>query len=224
MLAHVLLTGHLGEFPIAGSVIVTDANSQACRRDPPVFVDWFGAEWDTLGMVVVSTLAVYFAVLVYTRVAGLRSFTQMSGFDFAVNIALGSLMAATAVSRDPPVAQGVVALGTLYLVQMVIAVLRRHVNRGVNNPSLLLMDGPVFIEEHLRRAKVTKDDLRFKLRQANVFRYDQVRAMVLETTGEVTVLHAGGDEQVDSDLVADVVGAHRLAEQTKPADSETDEY
>lgn len=189
-----------------------------------MFVDWFGAEWDTLGMVVVSTLAVYFAVLIYTRVAGLRSFTQMSGFDFAVNIALGSLMATTAVSADPPVAQGVVALGTLYLVQMVIAVLRRHVNRGVNNPSLLLMDGPEFIEEHLRRGKVTKDDLRFKLRQANVFRYEQVRAMVLETTGEVTVLHAGGDEQVDSDLVADVVGAHRLAEQTKPTDSETDEY
>lgn len=188
-----------------------------------MFVDWFGADWATLGMVVLSTLGVYFAVLVYTRLAGLRSFTQMSGFDFAVNIALGSLMAATAVSPEPPVAQGIVALGTLYAIQMLIAVLRRHVKHGVNNPSLLLMDGPAFIEEHLRRGRITKDDLRFKLRQANVFSYEQVRAVVLETTGEVTVLHARDDEAIEVDLVADVVGAHRLAEQTKPTDAEADE-
>lgn len=189
-----------------------------------MFVDWFGAEWATLGMVVLSTLGVYVAVLVYTRLAGLRSFTQMSGFDFAVNIALGSLMATTAVSDSPTVAQGVVAMGTLFAAQMLIAIVRRHEHAryGVNNRSLLVMEGPEFIEDHLRRGRVTKDDVRFKLREANVFSYEQVRAVVLETTGEMTVLHAADDTTVDADILADVRGAHRLAEQTTPRNGGTE--
>lgn len=188
-----------------------------------MFVDWFGAGWTTLGLVALSTLGVYVAVLVYTRLAGLRSFAQMSGFDFAVNIALGSVMATTAVSDSPSLAQGVVAMGTLFVLQMLIATARRHERGryGVNNRSLLVMDGPEFIEEHLRRGLVTKDDVRFKLREANVFSYEQVRAVVLETTGEMTVLHAEDDTTVDADILADVRGAHRLAEQTTPRDGET---
>lgn len=188
-----------------------------------MFVDWFGAGWATLGMVVLSTLGVYVAVLVYTRLAGLRSFAQMSGFDFAVNIALGSLMATTAVSESPSLAQGVVAMGTLFAVQMLIATARRHrhARYGVNNRSLLLMEGPEFIEESLRRGRVTRDDVRFKLREANVFRYEQVRAVVLETSGEITVLHAEDDATVDADILTDVRGAHRLREQTTPRDGGT---
>lgn len=188
-----------------------------------MFVDWFGAGWTTLGLVALSALGVYVAVLVYTRLAGLRSFAQMSGFDFAVNIALGSVMATTAVSDSPSLAQGVVAMGTLFVLQMLIATARRHERGryGVNNRSLLVMDGPEFIEEHLRRGLVTKDDVRFKLREANVFSYEQVRAVVLETTGEITVLHAEDDTTVDADILADVRGAHRLAEQTTPRDGGT---
>lgn len=188
-----------------------------------MLVDWFGAEWATLGLVVLSTLGVYVAVLVYTRLAGLRSFAQMSGFDFAVNIALGSLMATTAVSDSPSVAQGLVAMGTLFVLQMLIATLRRHERGryGVNNRSLLVMDGPEFIEEHLRQGQITKDDVRFKLREANVFSYEQVRAVVLETTGEMTVLHAEDDTTVDADILADVRGAHRLTEPTTPRDGGT---
>lgn len=189
-----------------------------------MLVDWFGAGWTTLGLVALSTLGVYVAVLVYTRLAGLRSFAQMSGFDFAVNIAMGSLMATTAVSDSPSLAQGVVAMGTLFALQMLIATARRHerARYGVNNRSLLVMDGPEFIEEHLRHGQITKDDIRFKLREANVFSYEQVRAVVLETTGEITVLHAEDDTTVDADILADVRGAaHRLSEQTTPRDGGT---
>lgn len=188
-----------------------------------MLVDWFGAGWTTLGLVALSTVGVYVAVLVYTRLAGLRSFAQMSGFDFAVNIAMGSLMATTAVSDSPSLAQGVVAMGTLFALQMLIATARRHerARYGVNNRSLLVMDGPEFIEEHLRHGQITKDDIRFKLREANVFSYEQVRAVVLETTGEITVLHAEDDTTVDADILADVRGAHRLAEQTTPGDGGT---
>jgi len=44
--------------------------------------------------------------------------------------------------------------------------------------------------------------VRAKLREANVFNYHEVEAVVLETTGDVSVLHGGSN--FDNDLLADV--------------------
>ena len=57
----------------------------------------------------------------------------------------------------------------------------------------------------MRRAHVTRDDVRAKLREANVLDYSQIRAVVFETTGDVSVLHTDqADRELASDLLADV--------------------
>ncbi len=57
------------------------------------------------------------------------------------------------------------------------------------------MDGPTIIEDNLLKARVTKGDLRSKLREANVLDLSQVRAVVFETTGDVVVLHSSDQSQ-----------------------------
>ena len=49
------------------------------------------------------------------------------------------------------------------------------------------------------------DDLRAKLREANVIHMGQVRAVVFETTGDVSVLHGG--DGIDGALIGGVRGA-----------------
>ena len=51
------------------------------------------------------------------------------------------------------------------------------------------MDGNEILEDNLRKARVTKSDLRSKLREANVTRLDQVKSVIFETTGDISVLH-----------------------------------
>lgn len=51
------------------------------------------------------------------------------------------------------------------------------------------MIGPDMLEENLKATKVTPDDLKAKLREANVTDLNQIKAVVLETTGEISVLH-----------------------------------
>lgn len=75
----------------------------------------------------------------------------------------------------------------------------------MDNSPLLLMDGPTVIEDNLRKARVTRGDLRSKLREANVTRLSQVRAVVFETTGDISVLHEKGDEKMDLWLMKDVL-------------------
>ena len=167
------------------------------------------SSWSQLGFVVLSAGLMLAGIIAYVRIIGLRSFSKMSSFDFAVTVAMGSLLAAVTLSGSS-LADGLVGAGALLLVQSAIAHGRIRVGASavVDNRALLLMAGPRMLEENMRRARVTPDDVRAKLRQANVHRYDQVRYVVLETTGDVTVVQ--GDGPLDRDLLDDVLDADLL--------------
>ena len=67
------------------------------------------------------------------------------------------------------------------------------------------MKGSGILEDNLKRARVTKGDLRAKLREANVTRRSQIRAVVFETTGDISVLHSEEeDPEVEDWLLEDV--------------------
>jgi uncharacterized membrane protein YcaP (DUF421 family) len=170
----------------------------------------FGASWETLTAIVLSAIGVYIAVIVLTRVAGLRSLAKMSSFDFAATVAVGSTVASTALGSTPLV-NGVAALCMLYGLQYLIATLRRqNALRGAvdNSPMLLMVDGEV-IEGNLRHTRVSREELWSQLRLAGVRRRDQVRAVILETTGDMSILQVG-DEPFDDELLDGVRGAERL--------------
>jgi uncharacterized membrane protein YcaP (DUF421 family) len=135
----------------------------------------------------------------------------MGACDFVGTIAVGAGVGSTALGTASLLA-GVVALGILLALQVAIAGGRRHLGLGrvVDNAPLLLMDGDAILRGNLNRARMTVEELNGKLREANVLNYGQVRAVVLETTGDVSVLHGDGD--LDPDLLRDVRGVDRIAD------------
>jgi uncharacterized membrane protein YcaP (DUF421 family) len=169
---------------------------------------WIRAAKDAPLMIVCSAVALYVLLILYTRLVGLRSFSKMSGFDFAITIAIGSILASVTLWQKPTLLEGAVALGVLFGLQFVVGNLRKRlpgVTALVDNAPLLLMDGTEVLSDNLRRANMTEADLRAKLREANVTRLEQVRAVVMESTGDVSVLHAPPDAPViDDALLADV--------------------
>ena len=64
------------------------------------------------------------------------------------------------------------------------------------------MEDGAFLDHNLTMAKLTRADLLGKLREANVLRLDEVRAVVFEPTGDISVLH--GDRTVQDDLLEGV--------------------
>ena len=173
------------------------------------FLARLGASWETLGAILLSTVLVYVAVIVLTRIAGPRSLAKMSSFDVAATVAVGSTVAATALASTP-LTNGIVALFLLYGLQYLVATLRRRdaLSGAVDNrPLLLLADGRV-LEGNLRHARVSREELWSQLRLTGVHRRDQVRAVIMETTGDISVLRAG--EPLDAELLQGVRGAERL--------------
>ncbi|MFQ6549574.1 DUF421 domain-containing protein [Aestuariibius sp. 2305UL40-4] len=155
----------------------------------------------------VDAVVIIAALVVLTRLAGLRSFSKMSGFDFAITVAMGSVLASVVVSPDTGILAGLSALTALFLVQAVVARARVASSRTqevLDNAPLLIMDGPTMLEGNMQAAKISRADLLGKLREANVTQLSQVQAVVFEATGDVSVLHRG-DGEIDAVLLEDVV-------------------
>lgn len=179
-----------------------------------MWLEWITTSGVAVAMIIVTTLALYTTLLLFTRLAGLRTFAKMSSFDFAITVAMGSLLASSILTKNPPLLQAIVALASLFMLQYIVSRLRHdhhRVQELLDNQPMLLMAGSRYIEAHLAEARVTKDEVRNKLRGAGVINYDQVLAVVLETTGDVSVLKKGADV-LDLDLLQDVRGKELLQE------------
>ena len=156
---------------------------------------------------VLAILALVWLVLLI-RVNGLRSLSKMTNFDFVVTVAYGSLLAgAGQVSDWNGFGQVITAILGLAAAQWAAAKLRKQSDRAQdaigNAPCLLMRDGQID-DEALAANRVTRADLLAKLREANALQFDKVRAVVLETTGDVSVLHG---DALDWTLCEGVDGA-----------------
>lgn len=174
-------------------------------------MDWIAQNAAPLYTVPLTAVAMYVVLLFATRLAGLRSFAKLSSFDFAMTVAVGSLMASVIVSPDTSLLQGLLAIASVFVLQTLVGTLRVHergMRSAVDNEPMLLMDHERVYEQHLREARVTKGDLLAQMRKANVHQRNEVRAIVMETTGDISVIHADPDDPVDLELLLeDVRGA-----------------
>jgi len=167
----------------------------------------FGAaSW---ALVPLSAIAAYFTIAVLVRIIGLRSFSKMSGTDFVTTVALGSLMAAIITAPSPSLLIGILSLISLFAIKYVIALAKRYTKLApalLENEPLYLMRGSAILYRNLDRENVSLSELHAKLREANVWRYEQVICVVLETTGDVSVLHKPvEDAQSSAKIFEDVV-------------------
>lgn len=166
-----------------------------------------GLSWLEGVAVVVSTVGIYLSLLVLLRVVGQRALASMSSFDFTAAVALGAIVGRVVLGATPTLGAGVLGLATLFGMQSLFGLLRRHprLQATLNNPPILLMANGRVLHESMRRAHVVEDELREKLRLAGIRSYADVGCMVLERTGAVSVLRTG--EPIAESLLADVHGA-----------------
>lgn len=152
--------------------------------------------------------AVITTILLLYRLHGLRSFSKMSGFDFAITVSIGSVLAGAVTTPKTHLHIFLIALASLFLVQFIIARLRvafDSVQQTIDNAPLLVMEDGRALPDNLKKAGMTSSDLRAKLREANAYNLDHVRAVIMETTGDVSVLHGPKDgPDISDDILSDV--------------------
>ncbi len=160
----------------------------------------------TIFVMLFSTFCIYVVVILYTRIFGKRSFSKMSSFDFAMTVAVGSIIATIILSDNVSFLEGAFALLFVYTFQLGAAFFRRYkwFRKLIDNEPTLLMDGENILRENMKAVRVTEGDLRSKLREANVIKLSEVKAVIFESTGDMVVLHKNNDDAIDDWLLKDV--------------------
>lgn len=160
-------------------------------------MDWIYSSDDHLFQILGGCCLIFFTVIILTRIIGLRSFAKFTTYDFAFTVAVGSIISSTLTSSTS-IAQGSVAIAGLLFITGVMSFLQRKssiLNSAISNKPLLLMKGNEILEDNLKSARIDKNQMIAKLREANVLHYDQVLAVVLESTGDISVLHKSSDSK-----------------------------
>ena len=158
-------------------------------------MDWIYLPNDPLLTTLAGTCLLFIVVIALTRIIGLRSFAKFTAYDFAFTIAIGSIISSTLTSSTT-IVHGSVAIASLLVLTYIFSTLQKifpALSSLISNKPLLLMRGSEILEDNLKHARVERTQLIAKLREANVLNFDQVHAVILESTGDISVLHKSLD-------------------------------
>ena len=147
--------------------------------------------WSVLGRTLLIGVLAYVSLVFMLRVSGKRTLAKMNAFDLVVTVAIGSTLATIVLSKSVALAEGLLALALLIGMQFAISWsstrmpwLRRVVT---GEPRLLLRDGAM-LDDALRDARATREEVHAAVRSAGIGALGEVAAVVLETDGSFSVI------------------------------------
>jgi uncharacterized membrane protein YcaP (DUF421 family) len=139
---------------------------------------------------------------------------ELNAFDFVVTVALGSTLATILLSKSVALAEGILAILMLVLLQFCISWLSVRSNTFQDliksDPTLVYYSGQ-FLDGPLRRERLTREEILAAIRERGMGDLDAVGAVVLETDGSISVLEK---PQVPQRGVLKTVDREHSGEQT----------
>jgi uncharacterized membrane protein YcaP (DUF421 family) len=155
--------------------------------DNPLFFD----DWSTLGRTLIVGVLAYVALVAILRVSGKRTLTKFNAFDLVVTVALGSTLATILLNKEVTLAEGILALSLLIFLQYFITWLSvrspwfQHLVKA--EPTLIAHEGR-FLDDALRRERVTREEVEAALRSSGMTEISQAATVILETDGSISVI------------------------------------
>lgn len=153
----------------------------------------FFDSWDNIYRVIVVGIAAYAGLIVLLRLSGNRTLSKMNSFDLVVTVAFGSTLSTILINRDVSLAEGLVALALLVLLQLVItwcSVRSSLVNSIVKTRPTVLLRGGELCHDALKRERVTADEIMAAVRKQGRGSLHAIDIVILEADGSLSVIAA----------------------------------
>lgn len=147
-----------------------------------------------LVLVAGKAFALYFTAVVGFRLGERRTLADMSPFDFVAAVAVGAIVGRVPNATDTGYVAGALTLVSVLLAHSVVTRARRFPSVAAlldHGPRLLLARGEV-LDRELRRSGLTRTDLYALLRRQNVRDLSEVRYVILEQRGNISVVREPG--------------------------------
>ncbi len=146
---------------------------------------------------VVRVAVLYVFLMLALRVLGKREFSELTPFDLVTLILIPDLVQQALIREDYSMTNALIALCTLfslvYATSLVSHLSRRMENVLGGEPTVLVHHGR-FIEEHMNQQRITPAEIYSELRRVGLERIEQVKWVILEPDGRISVIPVRQEE------------------------------
>lgn len=156
-----------------------------------------------LGWVALKALLLYIAAAFGFRLGERRTLAEMSAFDFVAAVGVGAIIGRVPNSSTTSYLSGATTLVTLLVAHRLISRLRYFppIASCVDHPPRVLVQDGRILRSELKKTGLTQDDLFGILRQHGGVDLAQIRMVIFEQRGKISVIKTA-ESNADSELIA----------------------
>ena len=164
--------------------------------------DLFYNDLTTLYHIAICALISYLALFIFIRISGKRTLAKLNAFDFVVSVTLGSTLSSMILMKVT-ILEGLTALVVIIALQYLLAFFAKQsksLEKVINaSPTLLYYNGQ-FIESGMKKELITEEEIYAEIRSFRLESMDEVRAVVMELNGVITVVKKANSASVNTSL------------------------
>lgn len=133
----------------------------------------------------------YGLIILFIRLSGKRSTSQMNNFDWIVTVTMGSVAASMILLDDVTLLEGGLAMALLLLLQYLVTTAVKaypFAERIIKAKPVALMENGKWDEKAMKAERVTRSEVEAAVRGSGETNTDCVEKVVLETDATLSVI------------------------------------
>jgi uncharacterized membrane protein YcaP (DUF421 family) len=142
--------------------------------------------------IILRAVTVYFVIWLFFRIAGKRTLSQMTMFDFVLLLIIAEATQQAIVGKDYSVTGAVLAVATFLGVDIGLSFVKRAfstADRVLDNVPVLLIEKGEILHDRLKKERVDAEDILAQARERHgIGRMDEIDYAVLEISGNISII------------------------------------
>ncbi|AKF53227.1 MULTISPECIES: DUF421 domain-containing protein [Pseudomonas] len=141
---------------------------------------------------VLRAAAIYFVLMVLFRIAGRRSLTDLTTFDFVLLLIIGEATQQALLGDDFSVTNAILIISTLIAIDVGFSLAKRRSKRLAKfldgGPTVIVEDGKP-LTQRMREARISESDVMEAARTTQgIVEMKDIRYAIIERNGEISVI------------------------------------
>lgn len=145
---------------------------------------------------VIRAAVTYVFILLIFRVAGKRTLSEMTAFDFVLLLIISETTQSALVDKDNSLTNTIILITTMVGLDIGLSLVKqrsRSIDKLLDGTPLLILENGIPLPERLRKSRVDESDILAAARQAHgLERLDEIKYAVLERNGGITIIPKEG--------------------------------
>lgn len=141
---------------------------------------------------VLRAAAIYLVVLVVFRLAGRRTLSELTTFDFVLLLIIGEATQQALLGDDFSIVNAMVVIVSLVVFDIALSLLKnksRWLSKLIDGEPMIIVEHGQVLERRTRKARIDEGDILEAARHSQgLERIDQIKFAILEKDGKISII------------------------------------